>query len=87
MLYYIGYISFSSVILDLMEADGLIDLVEVVGVVLSGGQLQERLRDQLALAVPGPSHSLIQLEDGITHVHVRSHALCLRFPLIIVDRT
>lgn len=77
----------SSVILDVMEADGLTDLVVVVGVVLPGGQLQERLRDQLALAVPGTSHSLIKLEDGITHVHVRGHTLCLRFPLVIVDRT
>lgn len=68
-----------------MEADGLVDLVVVVGVVLPGGQLQERLRDQLALAVPGPSHRLIQLEDGITHVHVRGHTLCFRFTLIIVD--
>ena len=70
-----------------MEADGLIDLVEVVGVVLPGGQLQERLRDQLALAVPGTSHGLIQLEDGISHVHVRGHALRLRFPLVIMDST
>lgn len=60
----------SWVILDLMQADGLTDLVVVVRVVLPGGKLQERLRDQLALAIPGTSHSLVQLEDGITHVHV-----------------
>lgn len=76
----------SGLILDLLEADGLIDLVVVVRVVLPGGQLQERFRDQLALAIPGTSHSLIQLEDGISHVHVRGHAFCLRFTLIIVDR-
>lgn len=74
------------VILDLMQADGLTDLVVVVRVVLPGGQLQERLRDQLALAIPGPPHSLIQLEDGIGHVHVGGHTLCLRLPFIIVDR-
>lgn len=60
-----------------MQADGLTDLLVVVGVVLPGGQLQERLRDQLALAVPSTSNSLVQLEDGITHVHVGSHTLCL----------
>lgn len=76
----------SWIILDLMQADGLTDLVVVVRVVLPGGQLQERLRDQLALAIPGTSHSLVQLEDGITHVHIRSHTLCLRLPFIIVDR-
>lgn len=68
-----------------MEADGLINLVVVVRVVLSRGQLQKRLRDQLALAVPGTSHSFIQLEDRVTHAHVRGHALCLRFSLVIVD--
>lgn len=60
-----------------MQADGLTDLLVVVGVVLPGGQLQERLGDQLALAVPGTSNSLVQLEDGITHVHVGRHTLCL----------
>lgn len=77
----------SLIILYLMKADGLTDLLVVVRVVLSGGQLQERLRDELALAIPGTSHSLIQLEDGVTHVHVRSHTFCLRFPLIVVDRS
>lgn len=72
-------------ILDLMEADGLADLVEVVGVVLPGGQLQERLGDQLTLAVPGSSHGLIQLEDGVAHVHVGGHALGLRLPLVVVN--
>lgn len=72
-------------ILDLMEADGLANLVVVVGVVLPGGQLQERLRDQLALVVPGTSHSFVQLEDGVAHVYVGGHTLCFRFPLIIVD--
>lgn len=76
----------SWIILDLLEADGLIDLVVIVRVVLPGGQLQERFRDQLALAIPGTSHSLIELKDGIGHLHVRSHAFCLRFTLIIVDR-
>lgn len=70
-----------------MEADGLADLLVVVGVVLLGGQLQERLGDQLALAVPGTTHSLVQLEDGVAHVHVRGQALRLRLPLVIVDRT
>lgn len=63
------------------------DLVVVVGVVLPAGQLRERFRDQLALAVPGTSHGLVQLEDGIAHVHVRGHTLCLRLSLVIVDRT
>lgn len=68
-----------------MEADGLVNLVVVVGVVFPGRQLQKRLRDQLALAVPGTSHSFIQLEDRVTHVHVRGHTLCLRFSLIIMN--
>lgn len=58
-----------------MEADGLTDLMVVVRVVFPGRQLQERLRNQLALAVPGTSHGFVQLEDGITHVDVGGHAL------------
>ncbi|TNN85627.1 hypothetical protein EYF80_004260 [Liparis tanakae] len=65
-----GHIRNMDIIASLEEADGLADLVVVVGVVLPGGQLQERLREQLALAVPGTSHSLIELEDGIIHVHL-----------------
>lgn len=76
----------SSVVLDQMEADGLSDLLVVVWVIFLGGKLQEWLRNQLALTVPGTPHSFIQLEDGIGHVHVRGQTLCLRFPLIIVDR-
>lgn len=82
----LGHYRQSSTVLDLMEADGLADLVVVVRVVLPGGQLQERLRDQLALAIPGAPHSLTQLEYRIAHVHVRRHTLCLRLPLIIMDR-
>lgn len=73
------------ILLDLMKAERLSDLLVIVRVVLPGGQLQEGLRDQLALIVPGSSHSFIKLEDGITHVHVRCHTLCFRFTLIIVD--
>lgn len=70
-----------------MEADGLADLLVVVWIVLLGGQLQEGLGDQLALAVPGAAHRLVQLEDGVGHVHVRGQALRLRLPLVVVDRT
>lgn len=70
-----------------MEADGLADLLVVVWVVLLGWQLQERLSDQLALAVPGAPHGLVQLEDGVGHVHVRGQTLRLRLPLVIVDRS
>lgn len=63
------------------------DLLVVVRVVLLGGQLQERLGDQLALAVPGAPHSLVQLEDGVGHVHVRGQTLRLRLALVIVDRS
>ena len=70
---------------DLVQADGLADLLVVVRVVLPGGKLQEGLRDQLALAVAAPPHRLVQLEDGVAHVHVGVDALCLRLPLVVVD--
>lgn len=82
----LSYVICSSAILDLMEADGLVDLLVVVRIVLPGGQLQEGFRDQLTLAVPATSHSFIKLEDGVTHVHVRGQTLCLRLPLVVVDR-
>lgn len=62
---------------DLLEGDGLADLLEVVWVVLPGGQLEERLGDKLSLAVPSAPHGLVQLEDGGTHVHAVVDALCL----------
>lgn len=70
-----------------MEADGLADLLVVVWVVLLGWQLQERLGDQLALAVPGAPHGLVQQEDGVGHVHVGGQTLGLRLALVIVDRS
>lgn len=73
--------------LDVLQADGLTSLLVVVGVVLPGRQLQERLRDELTLAVPGTSDSLVQLEDGIAHVHVGGHALRLGLTFIVVNRT
>lgn len=62
---------------NLVQGDGLADLLEVVWVVFPGGQLEEGLGDELALAVPAATHSLVQLEDGVTHVHAVVHALCL----------
>lgn len=70
-----------------MQADWLTGLLVVVRVVLPGGQLQEGLRDELALAVPGTANSLVQLEDGIAHVHVGSHALRLGLAFIVVNGT
>lgn len=76
----------TSVVPDLVEADGLADLLVVVRIVLPGGELEEGFRDQKALAVPAPPHSLIQLEDGVAHVHAGVQTLCLRFPFVVVDR-
>ncbi|TNN84388.1 hypothetical protein EYF80_005381 [Liparis tanakae] len=42
--------------------DGLFDLLIVVRIFLARGKVLERFREDLALAVPGPPHSLIQLE-------------------------
>lgn len=63
------------------------DLVVVVRIVLPGGQLQERLGDELALAVPGAAHRFVQLEDGVGHVDVRGQAFRLGFPLVVVHGT
>lgn len=79
-----GYTSISCVVLDLVQAGGLTDLLVIVGVVFPGGQLQERLRNQLTLIVPGPSHSLVELEDGIAHVDVGRQTLCLGLSFIVV---
>lgn len=73
--------------LDVLQADGLTGLLVVVGVVLPGRQLQERLRDELALAVPRASDSFVQLEDGIAHVHVGGHALRLGLAFVVVNGT
>lgn len=69
---------------DLLERDGLVDLLVVVRVVLPGGQLKEGLSDELALIVPAPAHCLIHLEDGVAQVHAEVHALCFGLTLVIV---
>lgn len=69
-----------------MQAGWLTDLLVIVRVVFPGGQLKKRLRNQLTLTVPGPSHSLIKLEDGIAHVNVGCQTLCLGLSFIVVDR-
>lgn len=69
---------------DLLEGDGLVDLLVVVRVVLPGGQLKEGLSDELALAVPAPTHCLVHLEDGVAQVHAEVYALCLGLTLVIV---
>lgn len=58
------------VIPDLLQADGLLDLLIVVGVLPAGGQLLEGVREDLALAVPGAANGLEQLEDWAVRVNV-----------------
>lgn len=55
---------------DLLQADGLLDLLIVVGILPAGGQLLEGIGEDLALAVPGSTDGLEQLEDRIVRVHV-----------------
>lgn len=68
---------FSPTIPNLLEGDGLVNLLVVVWVVLPGGQLKKRLSYELPLTVPAASYSLVHLEDGIGHVHVGVDALSL----------
>ena len=62
---------------DLRQSDGLFDLREVVGILPARGKVLERFREDLALAVPGPPHSFIQLEDRVAHLHTRTLTLSL----------
>lgn len=71
---------------DLLEGDGLFDLLVIVRVFFPGGQLEERFREELSLAVPAPPHSLVQLEHWVTHVHTGAQALRLRLTLVIMHR-
>lgn len=71
---------------DLKQAGGLADLLVVVRVVFSGGQLEEGLGDKLALAVAGSAHGFVQLKYGVSYVYVGVKALCFRLHLVIVNR-
>lgn len=51
---------YSSLLLpDLLQGDGLFDLLVVVRVFFPGGQLEEGFRKERSLAVPAPPHSLV----------------------------
>lgn len=60
------------IIPDLLQADGLFDLLIVVGILPAGGELLEGIGEDLALAVPGASDGFEQLEDWVAHAHVRT---------------
>lgn len=64
---------------DLLQRDWLFDLLIVVGILPTRGELLEGLREDLALAVPGASHSLVQLEDWVAHFHIRTLSFGLTF--------
>lgn len=67
------------IIPDLLQADGLFDLLIVVGILPAGGQLLEGIREDLALAVPGAANGLEQLEDWVVNVHVGTLGFRLAF--------
>lgn len=68
---------FSSLIPNLLERDGLANLLVVVWVILPRRKLKKRLSYELSLTVPASSYSLIHLEYGIGHVHVGVDAFSL----------
>lgn len=67
------------IIPDLLQADGLFDLLIVVGILPAGRELLEGIREDLALAVPGATNSLEQLEDRVVCVQVRTFSFRLAF--------
>lgn len=69
---------------DLLQRDGLFNLLVVVRIFPAGWKLLERLREKLTLVVPGTPHSLIQLEDWVTYFYIRTLGLWLSF--IIANR-
>lgn len=72
---------------DLLQSDGLFNLLIIVWIFPSGGQLLEWLREDLALAVPGAPNSFVQLEDRVAHFHARTLTLSLRLSFVVTHGT
>lgn len=64
----------------------MFNLLVVIRILPARRKLLEGLGEDLALVVAGSSHSLVQLEDGVAHLHAGALTLSLRLSLVVAHR-